>query len=51
MGRMTTADYEAIRRAQEARDYDVKPRRGPKAQLTAADWKRISEVLVDWARS
>lgn len=45
MGRVSTAEYEAIRRAQEGKNYDVKPNLGPRPSRDSVDWEQIRIAL------
>jgi hypothetical protein len=52
MGRMSTQEYEELRRGQEGKDYSVTPKLGPRTpKLSRTDWERIGRVLSDWVRS
>jgi hypothetical protein len=52
MGRMSAAEYEAMRKQQADRELDIKPRPyAAKSNSDRTDWERVSKQLLNWLKS
>jgi hypothetical protein len=53
MSRISSQDYEELRRRQQGRNYDMAPKSGPSASQERRQWKQIrdqlQEALRQWA--
>jgi hypothetical protein len=51
-GRMSAAEYEAMRKQQADRDLGIKPRPYvAKSNSDRADWERVGMQLLNWLKS